>query len=71
MLDRAERIFLELVNAKSHSAKALQTLIDIYQQGKDWDNAVQTASKYENVTKQSMQPVISHYYCEPAEIDIE
>jgi len=30
MLDRAERIFLELVNEKSHSARALKTLIDIY-----------------------------------------
>src|SRR5579871_2986038 len=33
MLDRAERIFLDLVNAKTHSAQALRTLIDIYQQG--------------------------------------
>src|SRR5579883_687018 len=28
MLDRAERIFLELVNAKTHSAQALRMLID-------------------------------------------
>src|SRR5579871_3519008 len=33
MLDRAERIFLDLSNAKTHSAQALRTLIDIYQQG--------------------------------------
>ncbi len=67
MLDRAERIFLELVNAKSHSAQALKTLIDIYQQEKDWDNAVQTAHKYEGVTRKNMQPVIAHYYCELGE----
>ncbi|MBV9576180.1 MAG: lipopolysaccharide assembly protein LapB [Gammaproteobacteria bacterium] len=67
MLDRAERIFLELVNAKSHSARALKTLIDIYQQEKDWEQAVQTAIKYESVTGQSMQAVIAHYYCELAE----
>lgn len=64
MLDRAERIFLELVNAKSHSAQALRTLIDIYQQEKDWESAADTAIKYEAVTKQNMQPVIAHYYCE-------
>lgn len=64
MLDRAERIFLELVSAKTHSAKALQTLIDIYQQEKDWEKAAQTAIQYENVTRQNMQPVIAHYYCE-------
>ncbi|RDI42736.1 lipopolysaccharide assembly protein LapB [Aquicella lusitana] len=67
MLDRAERIFLELVNAKSHSAQALRTLIDIYQQEKDWENAVQIATRYESVTRQNMQPVIAHYYCELAE----
>lgn len=68
MLDRAERIFLELVNAKSHSAQALKILIDIYQQEKDWENAAQTAIKYESVTRQNMQPVIAHYYCELGEI---
>jgi lipopolysaccharide biosynthesis regulator YciM len=67
MLDRAERIFLELVNAKTHSAQALRTLIDIYQQGKLWTNAAETAAKYESVTRQNMQPVIAHYYCELAE----
>jgi lipopolysaccharide assembly protein B len=68
MLDRAERIFLESVNAKSHSAQALKILIDIYQQEKDWENAVQIAQKYEAVTRQTMQPVIAHYYCELGEI---
>src|SRR6476620_1368736 len=68
MLDRAERIFLELVNTKSLSAKALQTLIDIYQQEKDWEKAVQTAVQYESVTKQTMHTVIAHYYCEIGEI---
>ena len=67
MLDRAERIFLELVNAKSHSAQALRILIDIYEQEKDWENAVKTASQYESVTRQNMQPIIAHYYCEFAE----
>jgi len=68
VLDRAERIFLDLVNAKSHAAGALRILIDIYQQEKDWKNAVEMAHKYEAVTRQSMQPVIAHYYCELAEI---
>lgn len=67
MLDRAERIFLELVNAKSHSAQALKTLIDIYQQEKDWHHALDVAAKYEVVTRQNMKPVIAHYYCELAE----
>lgn len=67
VLDRAEKIFLELANTKSHSDQALRTLIDIYQQEKDWDNAVKVAIKYENVTKHNMQPVIAHYHCEISE----
>lgn len=68
VLDRAERIFLELVNAKSHSAQALHTLLDIYQQEKAWQNAIDIAAKYEAVTRQNMQPVIAHHYCELADI---
>ncbi|OGT59265.1 MAG: hypothetical protein A3F14_01195 [Gammaproteobacteria bacterium RIFCSPHIGHO2_12_FULL_43_28] len=68
VLDRAERIFLELVNAKSHSAQALKILIDIYQQEKSWESAIEIAGKYESVTRQTMRPVIAHYYCELSEI---
>ncbi len=68
MLDRAERIFLELINTKSYSPQALRILIDIYQQEKDWENAAKFALKYESVTNNNMQPVIAHYYCELAEI---
>lgn len=67
MLDRAERIFLELVNAKSHSARAIKTLIEIYQQEKDWQNAATMAEKFAGVTRQNMQPIIAQYYCELGE----
>lgn len=68
MLDRAERIFTELVSAKTHSAHAIKVLIDIYQQEKDWENALIMAEKYETVTRQNMRCVIAHYYCELAEL---
>lgn len=67
VLDRAERIFLELVEIKTFSASALRALLDIYQQEKAWENAVQTAKKLATVAKRNMQPVIAHYYCELAE----
>lgn len=67
VLDRAERIFLEVVNIKAYSVAALRALLDIYQQEKAWENAIQTASKLAAATKQNMQPVIAHYYCELAE----
>ncbi|HEU5281901.1 MAG TPA: lipopolysaccharide assembly protein LapB [Gammaproteobacteria bacterium] len=68
MLDRAERIFQELANDKSHAPAAYKTLLDIYQQAKDWEKAAETAIKYEGVTRQNMQPVIAQYYCELAEL---
>lgn len=67
VLDRAERIFLEVVSIKEYSIAALRALLDIYQQEKSWENAIQTASKLASATRQNMQPVIAHYYCELAE----
>ena len=68
MLDRAERIFLELINAKSHAAEAWRALIDIYQQEKDWERAIYAATHYGLVTKQNVNFMLAHYYCELAEI---
>src|SRR5579871_2241115 len=39
MLDRAERIFLEVVAIKEYAVAALRALLDIYQQEKAWENA--------------------------------
>ena len=43
-------------------------MLDIYQQEKAWENAIQAASKLEAITRKNMQPVIAHYYSELAEI---
>jgi lipopolysaccharide biosynthesis regulator YciM len=66
MLDRAERVFLEVVGIKEYSVPALRALLDIYQQEKAWDNAIQTANKLAGATRKNMQPVVAHYYCELA-----
>jgi lipopolysaccharide biosynthesis regulator YciM len=66
VLDRAERVFLEVVGLKEYSVPALRALLDIYQQEKAWENAIQTATKLSQATKKNMQPVIAHYYCELA-----
>lgn len=67
VLDRAERIFLELVEVKTLSTAALTSLLDIYQQEKSWEKAIQTAKKLATVTRKNMQHVIAHYYCELAD----
>lgn len=67
VLDRAERIFLDVVSVKEYAVPALRALLDIYQQEKDWEKAIQTAQKLEAAMKKSMQSTIAHYYCELAE----
>jgi len=67
VLDRAERIFLDVVGVKEYSVPALRALLDIYQQEKAWESAIQTAQKLELSTKINKQPIIAHYYCELAE----
>jgi len=70
VFDRAERIFQEIVASKgSHeqTSVGLRNLLDIYQQEKSWQQAIQIAQQLESVTGESMHRVIAHHYCELAE----
>lgn len=69
-LDRAERIFLEILDVKEYSIPALTSLLDIYQQEKNWNSAIIIAQKLGIATKKNMQHMIAHYYCELAEAAI-
>src|SRR5690348_2816277 len=53
VFDRAERIFLDVVTVKEYTVPALRALLDIYQQEKAWENAIQTARKLEVATKKN------------------
>ena len=68
LLDRAEALFSELVNNEPHTRAALQQLLDIYQQEKDWDNAIQIALRLEAKTGQNHRDIVAHFYCEKAEL---
>ncbi len=48
-------------------APALRSLCDIYQQEREWDQAIRVAEKLETVTGKNLSPVIAQYYCELAE----
>jgi len=65
LLDRAEEIFLKL-RSSPHRAGALKSLIEIYQQEKDWMKAVEVARELEKESGQSAQKEIANYYCELA-----
>lgn len=67
VFDRAEKLFLELLAAGGDVAISLNSLINIYQQQKDWHQAITAAKKLENLNGVSMRQAIAHYYCELAE----
>lgn len=71
VLDRAEQVFLDVVNVKQYAVPALKALRDIYQREKDWQNAIKTAEHMERLVNDNLHPVIAHYYCELAEIEIQ
>ena len=68
LLDRAETLFQELVEANLHKVLALHQLLEIYQQEHDWTNAISTAQKLASIYKEPTNFVIAQYYCEQAEV---
>ncbi len=66
LLDRAERLFSELVERDDEVPSALRHLQDIYQQEKDWEKAIEIARKREQGSGR-MGPIIAHYFCEMAD----
>jgi len=70
VLDRAERLFLELVELGEEDQPSLHFLLRIYQQEKDWHKAIEIAEKL-RAHGESMSATIAQYYCELAEQMIE
>ncbi|CEK10908.1 lipopolysaccharide assembly protein LapB [Legionella hackeliae] len=67
VFDRAERIFLEVVEmGGSNDTCSLQGLLAIYQQEKAWEKALDIIKKIELSLGQSMHTQAAHYYCEIA-----
>ena len=54
LFDRAENLFKELIERDSQAPSALRHLLDIYQQEKDWEKALQQAQQLEAVTDEKM-----------------
>lgn len=67
LFDRAENLFIELEEMKSHQETALQNLLLIYQQEKDWEKCLQVAKRLEQISGRSYKTVQAYYYCELAE----
>ncbi|KTD22708.1 lipopolysaccharide assembly protein LapB [Legionella israelensis] len=67
VFDRAERIFLEVVEiGGSKETGSLYELLAIYQQEKAWEKALDIIKKLEISTGNSLHHQAAHYYCEMA-----
>jgi len=66
--DRAEGLFKEVLIHDPKSEKALQHLILIYQQEKDWHKAIDAAEELFREDPSEVGAMISQYYCELADI---
>lgn len=67
VFDRAERIFLEVVETGgAREVSSLRGLLAIYQQEKAWESALEVLKKIEISSGVSMDSQAAHYYCEIA-----
>ena len=70
LLDRAEKLFLELLDIGFYLKEAHFNLLEIYQQEKDWENAIVIAKKYETISKVSLSSTIAQFFCELADDEL-
>ena len=68
VLDRSERLFLDVLELDSQNADSLKHLLDIYQTEKSWEQAIEIAKKITQVTGKNMDIALAHYHCELAEL---
>lgn len=71
LLDRAESIFQELVNDPNYGEYCRRQLLEIFQQEKEWQQAIDVARKLSSANGNRLAPIISHYYCELAEVSLK
>lgn len=70
-LDRAEKIFEQLVEEPDYKEAALQQLVTIYQQTREWEKAIHYANQLAKMGNQRsrMRTNIAHFWCEIAMLD--
>lgn len=67
VIDRAEALFKELVAQGMFLQPSLEHLLALYEQVRDWRQALEAARQLEAVKSSSLRPLVGQYYCELAE----
>ncbi|MEQ8493786.1 MAG: lipopolysaccharide assembly protein LapB [Gammaproteobacteria bacterium] len=68
LLDRAESLFKELLEIGAHQRQAISHLVDIYQQERDWDKALEYTERFEKLANRNFAERRAHFLCEQAEV---
>ncbi len=71
LFDRAENLFLELLELGMFEPAALRHLIDIYQQERDWDKALDFSTRLEAVNGENLSIERAHFLCEQAQAQLD
>jgi lipopolysaccharide biosynthesis regulator YciM len=71
-LDRSESLYVELLDSPRFQSETATNLIRIYQQEKDWENAVQTGNilRERGNVSDALSEQLTHFYCELCEQNI-
>ena len=67
LLDRAEGLFKQLIELGDFENQASRQLLDIYQQEKEWKNAIIYARRLEATSSEKFDKVVAQFYCELVE----
>ncbi|MGE5626189.1 MAG: lipopolysaccharide assembly protein LapB [Bacillota bacterium] len=67
LMDRAETILLELLDAPSYTEQVLHSLVTLYEMQRDWEQAIAMRKRLESLTTEPENRIIAQYYCELAQ----
>ena len=67
LMDRAESILLELLDAPSYTEQVLHSLVTLYEMQRDWEQAIAMRRRLESLTTDPEWRIIAQYYCELAQ----
>lgn len=67
LMDRAEQLFQELSQRGPYAVQALEGLIAIYEQGRDWKQAIDASLRLQAASARPRHAVTAQYWCELAD----
>jgi lipopolysaccharide biosynthesis regulator YciM len=68
LFDRAEALFRQVSETRTHGVAALESLVRIFELQRDWEQAIEARKKLERLRPAGDESrMIAHYYCELAD----